>query len=183
MKNNFLKFNQKLTNGTKERLITPTLNYWSKKLTYEKIILLLSLMLILFIGVYYVILNPINIKIQQQQYTLEQLERLNDRLLAVSPSYSSKNKQANTAMETDERSLSVIIDQSAQKKGIIIKQIRNIDNQVQLNIEETQFNILLSWINQLHEQHNISVNHINITATDTPGVVNIQRIVFSYQSP
>ncbi|HHE6471370.1 TPA: type II secretion system protein GspM [Providencia rettgeri] len=182
MKNNILVQNKKVINNIKVKANKLIVNYWNKKLPYEKIILIISLLIILLVGFYYIILNPINIKIQQHKYNLEQLQELNNRLISTSINYNLKNKKKYSVIENNKYNLSQIINQSAQKKGIVINQIKSTENQVELSIGETQFNVLLSWINQLSEQYNINISQINILSTNTPGVINIQKIIFSYNS-
>lgn len=73
-------------------------------------------------------------------------------------------------------SLSNIVNKSAGQKGIKIARMQPQGDQIQVWIDNIEFNQLLAWLAQLSNNENINVTAIDITDSDVSGEVIVRRL-------
>ena len=76
-----------------------------------------------------------------------------------------------------QRSMTQVINSTARKLKITIERIQpQKDDLVKVGIDEIGFNTLITWLQELESQHNISAKNIDFSKADASGVVKIRRL-------
>lgn len=74
-----------------------------------------------------------------------------------------------------ERSLLPVITRSANVQGLRLNRLQpEADGAVSVVLQAQVFNSLLTWLNALQENNNVTVQRITIDAEGQPGIVNAQ---------
>ncbi|WBA17805.1 type II secretion system protein M [Salinivibrio kushneri] len=72
--------------------------------------------------------------------------------------------------------LNQVIAASAGEFNLTITRLQPGEDSVQLGLEPLPFNQLLRWLEQLAQRHGIQVVRLSTEATDTAGVVKVNRL-------
>ncbi|XQW84799.1 type II secretion system protein GspM [Thalassotalea piscium] len=73
-------------------------------------------------------------------------------------------------------SLSSIVNQSANRNGILITRIQPQGSDLQVWIDNIAFDALLHWLEQLSQKHGLIIKYIDLDATDLNGEVRVRRL-------
>jgi type II secretory pathway component PulM len=69
----------------------------------------------------------------------------------------------------------VIIDRTARQVGLasaLVSQIPNGENSIRVRLDNAQFDIVVSWLGQLHQQYGLDIESASFDKTAKVGVVN-----------
>ncbi|SIO24437.1 general secretion pathway protein M [Salinivibrio sp. ES.052] len=72
--------------------------------------------------------------------------------------------------------LNQVIAASAGEFNVTITRLQPGENSVQLGVEPLPFNQLIRWLDQLARLHGVEVVRLSTEATDTAGVVQVNRL-------
>lgn len=76
-------------------------------------------------------------------------------------------------------SLSAAVNGSARQLGITLSRIQPQGDDLQVWIDQIEFNLLISWMGELQSQQGIIAQSLDLNATDTPGQVRVRRLLLS----
>jgi len=93
--------------------------------------------------------------------------------------YMQANETAARARKSSstgaQRSLLPVITRTANVQGLRLNRIQpEADGAVSVVVQAQAFNTVLSWLNALQENNNVTVQRISVDAEGQPGIVNAQ---------
>lgn len=140
----------------------------------EQLLILLSATTVIIAIFYFVIWSPLNQSIQQQRTKLtSQTELLAWVQESAIRAQQLRLTQGNTATFTG--SLAQIVSSTSPQHKISVSRMQPQDNELQVWIDEVEFNALLSWLNTL-EQRGVTVIQVDLVEADKPGNVKVRRL-------
>lgn len=87
-------------------------------------------------------------------------------------SYLEKKRIANTKSGSDQ-SLLTVVSNTAKDKKIVFKRFQpNGDNELELWLENANFNVVLWWLSVIEQKNGIHVSRISVEQTDKQGFVD-----------
>lgn len=115
---------------------------------------------------------------------------LNDALVAKQQKVVNREALLNLVQESSQRylahkgskksgskgSVSSVVNRSAGQHQITLSRIQAKGGGVQVWIDEVPFNRLLQWLEYMLSQEGLIVENIDMSITDTKGVVRIRRL-------
>lgn len=117
-------------------------------------------------------LEDSQIKLQRAEQTLRWVENKSVELV-----------QAGVAKKTHrgkKQSLTKVLNRTAKKYNITFSRVVNKKEQVEIWIDEVEFNRFIAWLTNLNNSDGVSVVKSDISTTDTQGKVKINRLLLSY---
>ena len=105
--------------------------------------------------------------IEQNRY--QNAQRLHDTI----KSNDAKLKRSATATTSSRRSLIPVINKAANAHDLTLNRLQPESNGViSVVLQQQSFNQIISWISQLEENNDVSVEQANFDSQDSPGYVN-----------
>ena len=105
--------------------------------------------------------------IEQNRY--QNAQRLHDTI----KSNEAKLKRSATATTSSRRSLIPVINKAANAHDLTLNRLQPESNGViSVVLQQQSFNQIISWISQLEENNDVSVEQANFDSQDSPGYVN-----------
>jgi general secretion pathway protein M len=145
---------------------------WQQLNAREKsLILIMSVVIGIFIF-YMLIWQPLNNNLikaekkQSRQQALLQLVQEKTKLYQQSKHLSNRNSG----------SLTGVINRTARQHKIKVTRMQPQGDNLQVWVDEVPFEQLLHWLAQLVNNEGITINAIDISKTDTNGVVQVRRL-------
>lgn len=150
------------------------LKEWYQGLAKREQQLTLAASIVIVIGlIFQLVISPINKYAEKAERNLTKKQ---DLLVLVKES-SAKLKQLKASGQTVTRgSLNQIVPNSARNAGITISGTRPQGEELQVQLEQIEFNKLLNWLEQLSTKNGLRITAIDINAGDDPGTVNVRRL-------
>lgn len=138
--------------------------------------LLLKVMgvVIAFGAVYWLIWQPVNLAVTDQAKRLQQQERLATWVAQQQRKVQSLPATPSNAT-TLQGSLVQVLNQTASQRGLKITRIQPRGEEVQVFIDEVEFNLLMSWL-ALLEGRGARILQIDVTEGNAPGLVKVRRL-------
>lgn len=139
----------------------------------QKLVLAMSVVIGIFLF-YSLVWQPLNNNIAK---TSDKIER-QQQLLSWVESETSRYQQARQSGQLTNKggSLSSVVNGSANQQGIVIDRMQPQGSDLQVWIEQVPFDQLMAWLDQLMNNNGVKVKAIDVTNTDTAGVVNVRRL-------
>ncbi len=122
---------------------------------------------------YSFIWKPLNSNIEQG---IKKLERQQSLLSWVASETSRYQANKGNRRPTSSVSVSSIINRTARAQGITIARVQPQNSDVQVWIDNTSFNALLTWLQQLSVNEGIQVKNIDLTGVEQSGEVRVKRL-------
>jgi general secretion pathway protein M len=69
-----------------------------------------------------------------------------------------------------------LINTTAQSNNIAISRIQAKSDSVQLWIDDVNFNQFVTWLEELSKQYEVDIQNVDISATDSPGMIKVSRL-------
>lgn len=69
------------------------------------------------------------------------------------------------------------MNRSRGRYNVNISQMQPSDNSLRVNIENVEFNKLVAWLDELVNQHGVTVANLDISQGDEVGYVRVSRLV------
>ena len=139
----------------------------------QKLVLAMSVVIGIFLF-YSLVWQPLNNNIAK---TSDKIER-QQQLLSWVESETTRYQQARQSGQLTNKggSLSSVVNRSANQQGIVIDRMQPQGSDLQVWIEQVPFDQLMAWLDQLMNNNGVKVKAIDVTNTDTAGVVNVRRL-------
>ncbi|MBY5923518.1 type II secretion system protein GspM [Ferrimonas balearica] len=151
--------------------------WWSDRTDQEQRLLTL-LAPVLVIGLFYwLIWAPISNGLDQAERAV-QAERMNLSQIKENASrYVSL--QRGSSNRPGGGNLSQIVSRTAASAGLTIARMQPQGDNLQLWLEDTQFEKLMAWLAELQQQNGVNVEALDITAANDPGLIQVRRLQLS----
>ncbi|BDM62650.1 type II secretion system protein M [Shewanella sp. NFH-SH190041] len=104
-----------------------------------------------------------------EQQTLDYVKQTASRIMALRQTGGKRSAVG---------SLSALVNRSADKFGLEITRMQPQGDKIQLWLDDVPFTSLMDYLSDLVQQ-GLSLDNLDITATDTPGYVQVRRIQVS----
>jgi general secretion pathway protein M len=137
----------------------------------EKRLVYLAAGLVALAAVYLIVVMPLNAftaraaaRVDQKTADLAWMQQAAPQVMAASAAGGSAGE-----------SLVVLVDRTAREAGLggsVRDQSPNGDNGLRLRLEGAPFDVLITWLVALQQQHGVSVEAANVDAASAPGLVN-----------
>ena len=154
------------------------MNVWLEKYRAltgrEQILVLISAVVVVVTLFYFAILSPLNQSIAQQQNKLTS----QTALLAWVEESAVRAQQLRLTQGTSVTftgSLPQAVSSTSQQHNIAVSRMQPQGDELQVWIDDADFNALLSWLNAL-ERRGITVIQVDIAEADKPGNVKVRRL-------
>ncbi|CAD2226093.1 Type II secretion system protein M [Pseudoalteromonas sp. 3J6] len=149
------------------------MQYWrSLKEQEQQLIMVAGGVFIIFVLVMGVF-RPLNTAIERaQQSQIKQQE-----LLAWVDESIVKLKAAGKTQAVSNQNLSQIVNNTRGRYSINISKMQPNDNSLRLTLDSVEFNLLIQWIDELVNQHGLSVENLDLSQDDKSGYVRVSRLV------
>ena len=149
------------------------INYWgSLKEQEQRLLIIAGVVFIVFILVMG-ILKPLNKAVADAE---QKLKREQDFQVFVEQSIG-KLKAAGNSARISSGNLSQLVNRSRGRYGIVISQMQPNNDSLRVNIENVEFNKLVSWLDELVHQHGVTVANLDISQGEDTGFVRVSRLV------
>ncbi len=149
-------------------------NWWQQlNIREQKLVGSMSVVIALFMF-YSVIWQPLNDNLLK---TKKKLERQQALLIWVDENTARYIKTNKADKTSSNGSLTSIVNRTANRNQISIARMQPQSRNLQVWIDEVVFTDLLQWLALLSNQEGLQVKNIDISNTETPGVVRVRRLV------
>lgn len=130
---------------------------------------------ILYWGIYQPLKNQLE-ESQQQLLRAEQtLDWVQDNANVLVKAGVNKRKTT-----TRKLSLTQIVNKSAKQHGITFSRIVNKKQQIEVWVNEVEFDRFVNWLTRLNNDHGVEVINADFTKTDKLGHIKINRLLLGY---
>lgn len=154
-------------------------NWWESISEREQRLVSVSSFCILIAVIYWGMWQPLSTKLEtsenQLQRAQEVLSTTQERATVLVQSGAAGGK-----VVTQKQNLMQIVNLTAQQNGIVFSRIVNRNEQVEVLIDNVEFNLLINWVSILNEKYSVSVISADITKTDAQGYIKVNRLFLSY---
>lgn len=142
--------------------------------------LLIGTLLIIFSAGYYALLwQPLNIRIEQQDRELQQLNTLLRNLQTATPDIIKFRQKRAEYDNLSISEVSQIINTTSSMHSIVIRQIKQNGVNIQVSIEPVIFDDLLKWLSLLSEKYSLNVMKIDVIATEKKGMIKVENLILA----
>lgn len=149
------------------------IQYWrSLKEQEQQLITIAGGVFIIFLLVMGVF-RPLNTAIEDAQQSQIKQQKL---LVWVNESIV-KLKAAGKTKAVSNQSLSQIVNNTRARYSINISKMQPSNNSLRLTLDSVEFNQLIQWIDELVNQHGLSVENLDLSQDDKSGYVRVSRLV------
>ncbi|MGB5444775.1 MAG: type II secretion system protein M [Psychromonas sp.] len=154
-------------------------NWWESISEREQRLVSVSSFFILIAVIYWGMWQPLSAKLEtsenQLQRAQEVLSTTQERATVLVQSGAAGGKAV-----TQKQNLMQIVNLTAQQNGIVFSRIVNRNEQVEVLIDNIEFNLLLNWVSILNEKYSVSVISTDISKTDAQGYIKVNRLFLSF---
>jgi general secretion pathway protein M len=149
------------------------INYWrSLKEQEQQLVMVAGVVFVIFVLVMGVF-RPLNTAIEKaEQDNIKQQE-----LLAWVDDSIVKLKASGSALVTNNRNLSQIVNSTRNRYQITISKMQPNDNSLRLTIDSVEFNKLVEWLDELVNSQGVLIENLDLSKDDKPGFVRVSRLV------
>ncbi|WP_345335797.1 type II secretion system protein M [Ferrimonas pelagia] len=131
----------------------------------------LLLLALLYFGIWTPVANSVEqaeMRVRAGQNALNEVKRDANRYVTLAG--------AGGATQNRGGSLSQVASRSAGSAGIRIARMQPQGDKLQLWVEDTQFETLMAWLEQLSQQQGVSVEALDVTVAQQPGLIQVRRL-------
>lgn len=146
---------------------------WQQLSDQEQRILLYVSPFVLIFLLYLLVWQPLNDSIATKKIKLVRQQALLTWVKENSQRYASAQKNGKS---TSKGSVSSIVNRTAKQMQVKLSRIQPQGDSVQIWVDEIPFNTLLVWLERLSTQEGLNVENIDLSTTDTQGVVQVRRL-------
>lgn len=153
-------------------------NWWNNLAQREQVMLLLVSVVaaigILYWGIWYPVANAehrAELELRAQQQTLAYVKQTANKIITL---------RKTTGHASFSGSLGSVVNNAANSNGLEITRMQPQGNKIQIWMDDVSFNQLLKFLSQLVQQKGLSLDSLDISASDKPGIVQVRRIQLSH---
>jgi len=149
------------------------INYWgSLKEQEQRLVMIAAGVFVIFILVVGII-KPLNKAVEDAEKSVQRQQSLK---VFVEQSIG-KLKAAGSSVRASSGNLSQLVNRSRGRYDINISQMQPSNDSLRVNIENVEFNKLMGWLDELANQHNVTIANLDISQGDEVGYVRVSRLV------
>ncbi|QFI39277.1 type II secretion system protein M [Moritella marina ATCC 15381] len=148
--------------------------HWQQLEQKEKQLISILIATLLLAGGYWLLWQPLqdNIvntqrKVNVQTQTLADVKVLGQKITEL---------QGGQVARVAAGDLNQLVSRSAARHKIAISRIQAKTNSLQVWIDDVNFNQLTSWLEKLNKQYGIEIQNIDLSVSDTKGMVKVRRL-------
>ncbi|MCF2859591.1 type II secretion system protein M [Pseudoalteromonas sp. SMS1] len=150
------------------------MNYWhSLKEQEQKLLIVAGVVFVIFTLVMGVI-RPLNDGVQAAQKDVQKQQELH---AWVAKSVAQLKARGSNQAVAGNRNLTQLVNRTRGRHGIQISKMQPRDNTLRINIDNVEFNKLVSWIDELTNQHGVKVANLDLGEEQQQGYVRVSRLV------
>ncbi|MBQ4813811.1 general secretion pathway protein GspM [Pseudoalteromonas luteoviolacea] len=150
------------------------INYWqSLKEQEQKLLIVAGVVFVIFVLVMGVI-KPLNEGVEDAQKDLQKQKQLH---AWVSKSVAQLKASGGSKAVSGNRNLTQLVNRTRGRHGIQISKMQPRDNTLRINIDNVEFNKLVSWIDELTNQHGVKIANLDLGEEQQQGYVRVSRLV------
>jgi general secretion pathway protein M len=149
-------------------------NWWQQlQLREQRLVGGMSVLIGFFI-LYALIWQPLNKSITDRKLKIEHQQVLLAWVQENTARYQKAMRSGGT--NSQGASLSSIVNRTSGRNAINIARMQPQGDDLQVWIDEVEFNQLLNWLGQLSMQEGLQVKNIDLSKADQQGVVRVRRL-------
>jgi len=148
--------------------------YWQQLEQKEKQLISILIATLLLAGGYWLLWQPLQNditntqrKVNVQAQTLLDVKRMGQKIIEL---------QGGQAKQPEAIELNQLVSRSAARNKIVITRIQAKADNLQVWIDEVNFNQFTTWLEQLNKQYGIVIQNIDLSVSDSKGMVKVRRL-------
>lgn len=149
-------------------------DWWEGLATRERNLAILSAVVIVIGGLYWGLVQPLTDALNAEQQRLKSNQQT--LVWMKSKGQDIVNAQAQSANNGGQVNLNQLIGNSARENGITISRIQPKGAELEVWIDDIEFNLLLNWLKQLQQRHGVVTLNTDLALGDAPGTVKVRRL-------
>ncbi len=148
--------------------------YWQQLEQKEKQLISLLIATLLLAGGYWLVWQPLQNDISNTQRKVNvQTQTLADVKVIGQKIMNLQGGQVNSPEAGD---LNQLVSRSAKRNKIMITRIQAKAENLQVWIDDVNFNQFIAWLEQLNKQYGIEIQNIDLSVSDKKGMVKVRRL-------
>ncbi|MCE2573548.1 type II secretion system protein GspM [Motilimonas eburnea] len=149
-------------------------DWWEGLASRERNLAILSAVVLVVGALYWGVYQPLSQALEQEQTRLKSHQQT--LIWMKSKGQDIVNYQAQQRSGSGNVNLNQLIGNSARQSGITISRIQPKGNELEVWIDNIEFNKLLAWLKQLQERHGVVTLNTDLAVGDAPGTVKVRRL-------
>jgi len=148
--------------------------HWQQLEQKEKQLISLLIVTLLFAGGYWLLWQPLQSeivntqrKVNVQTQTLADVKAIGTKIVAL---------QGGQTNRTEVGDLSQLVSRSAKRNNIVITRIQAKADNLQVWIDDVNFNQFTVWLERLNKQYGVEIQNIDLSVADSQGMVKVRRL-------
>lgn len=147
--------------------------WWQNLQPREQHLVILLLPFIVIFLFYQIVWSPLQESIDKAD---KKLTRQQELLVWVNTETARLKQAQHSGAKVRSGSISSIVNRSARQNQITIARLQPQNNDVQVWVDNIEFNRLIDWLASLSNEHNIIVKSIDLSQGDAAGEVKVKRL-------
>ncbi|MFO6424204.1 type II secretion system protein GspM [Motilimonas sp. KMU-193] len=149
-------------------------DWWEGLASRERNLAILSAVVLVVGALYWGVYQPLSQALDQEQQKLKSNQQT--LIWMKSKGQDIVNYQAQNRSAAGNVNLNQLIGNSARQSGITISRIQPKGNELEVWIDNIEFNKLLAWLKELQERHGVVTLNTDLAVGDAPGTVKVRRL-------
>ncbi len=154
-------------------------NWWQSTTEREQILAICSALFLVFAALYWAVWQPLVTELEDSQKQLNRAEQtlnwVEDKATLLVQSGVTGNKNS-----SKKANLGQIVNRTAKQQGIKFSRVVNRKGQIEVWINDVEFNRFISWLTLLSNKHSVSAVNADISKLDKEGFIKINRLLLGY---
>lgn len=150
--------------------------WWSSTSQRERRMLIAAGVILLIGCFYWLIYQPLNSKIELANNQLRSEQALNSWVVEKANAITTLRRQGGVGRKVSDQPLNQIISVTASRHRVELVRMQPRDQMVQVWVQPLAFNNLVDWLDDLKTNQGLNVLYLDIKASDTPGMVEVDRL-------
>jgi len=149
-------------------------SHWQQLEQKEKQLISILIATLLLAGGYWLLWQPLQNdivntqrKVNVQTQTLADVKVIGQKIMDL---------QGGQAARAETGDLNQLVSRSAARDKIVITRIQAKTDNLQVWIDDVNFNKLTAWLEKLNKQYGIEIQNIDLSVSDTKGMVKVRRL-------
>jgi len=148
--------------------------HWQQLEQKEKQLISILIATLLLAGGYWLLWQPLQNdiintqrKVNVQTQTLADVKAIGQKIVDL---------QGGQGKRSEVGDLNQLVSRSAARNKIEITRIQAKSDNLQVWIDDVNFNQLIAWLEQLNKQYGIEIQNIDLSVSDVKGMVKVRRL-------
>ncbi|WP_372880803.1 type II secretion system protein M [Psychromonas sp.] len=154
-------------------------SWWESISEREQRLVSVSIFFILVAVIYWGMWQPLSANLETSENQLQRAQEV----LSTTQERATVLVRAGAGGEkavSQKQNLTQIVNVTARQNDIVFSRIVNRNEQVEVLINNVEFNLFITWLSVLSEKYSVSVINADISKTDAQGYIKVNRLFLSY---